>query len=188
MFSDHTLADRVNTLEEYYTELFRLQTHHHGADYMLVHDELKRVLEEATSYCELGVNQGTTLGTALLLSNIRVARAYDINLKPYDLARHMFDEYASKAGIDLRVFEADTLTCSVDEVDVMYIDTKHYYDHLKKELARHGHKVQQYIVFHDTVTGKNLDRAVKEYVQHNNQWTIVTDCKTDVGFMTIQRG
>ena len=72
-------------------------------------------------------------------------------------------------------------------VDLLYIDTKHYYSHLIKELALHGDKAKKYIVFHDTVMGKNLDKAVREYVQTTKKWDILTDCKKDVGFMTIER-
>ena len=143
-------------------------------------------MRDCNSYTEFGVNQGTTLAVALL-GNIKKVRAYDMTLVPYNKAKHLFDDYSIQNSIDLKVFETDTLRCEIDDVDLLYIDTKHYYDHLTKELSRHGHKAKKYIVFHDTVEGKGLDRAVKEFVQKNNGWKIITDCKLNVGFMSIKR-
>ena len=65
MWSDHSLAKQVPNLREYYLTLYALQKKHHGDDYMLVHDEIKKRLADCESYTELGVNQGTTLCTAI---------------------------------------------------------------------------------------------------------------------------
>lgn len=66
MFSDWTIADRVNSLEEYNRALYDAQAEVHGSDYMLVHDEIKKHLADCESYTEFGVNQGATLATAML--------------------------------------------------------------------------------------------------------------------------
>lgn len=186
MFSDHTIAGTVSNLKEYYDTLYNKQQAAHGADYMLVHDEIKKRLKECNSYAELGVNQGATLATAIL-QDVNDVKAYDIDLTAYNYSAKFFETYASEHNIDYAIFETDTLACELKPVDVLYIDTKHYYDHLTKELARHGHKAQKFIIFHDTVMGKGLDRAVLEYVKNNSEWSVVTDCKVDVGFMTIGR-
>lgn len=186
MISDLTIADSVSTLQEYYDRVFILQSNAHNPDYMLVHAEIKEKMQECDSYTELGVNQGATLAVALL-RNPKTVRAYDIALAPYNKAKCHFDEYANEHNVDLIVKEADTLTISLDEVDLLYIDTLHRYDHLTKELKLHGHKAKKYIIFHDTFAQKGLKQVVEEYVITNKEWSIVTDCQENVGFMTIKR-
>jgi len=189
MFSDWTIADRVNSLGEYSTTLYNDQAAAHGSDYMLVHEEIKKHLVDCESYTELGVNQGATLVTAML-EGIKKIRAYDIKLAAYNPAKKFFESYAKDNNVDYAIFEANTLKCKIEEADLFYIDTVHRYHHLTQELLRHGHKAQKYIVFHDTEINQGkpgLRVAVQEYVAKNSEWKIITDCKIDVGFMTIKR-
>lgn len=184
MFSDDTFAEKSKDLKEYYDLVYNGQKQYHGADYMLVHDEIKERVKGCESYTEFGVNQGTTLCTALF-SGVKKARAVELDPKRYNLAKHHFEKYVKENNVDFNLIAGDTLTIDIEETDVLYIDTRHVYEHLTKELARHGHKAKKYIIFHDTVAGRRLDVAVKEYVQKNPQWEIVTDCKKDVGYMCI---
>jgi len=189
MFSDWTIAERVNSLEEYSKTLYDAQAEAHGDDYMLVHDEIRKYVSECDSYTELGVNQGTTLAT-VILEGIKKVRAYDIKLDAYNPAKKFFEAYTNDNGIDYKIFEENTHKCVIDKTDLMFIDTVHRYPHLTKELRLHGHKVQKYIVFHDTEISQgkpSLRIAVQEYVTKNPEWEIITDCKVDVGFMTIKR-
>jgi hypothetical protein len=184
MISDLTIGDTVDTLQEYYDSVYELQSTAHKPDYMLVHAEIKEKMKECDSYTELGVNQGATLAAAML-ENPKIVRAYDISLMPYNKAKHHFESYAADYSINYNVVEGDTLTSTLEQVDLLYIDTLHRYDHLTKELALHGNKANKYIIFHDTQAQRGLKQAVQEYVQKNPEWTIVTDCQDNVGFMTI---
>ena len=186
MISNLTLGDLTKSLQEYYDRVYDLQSDAHNPDYMLVHVEIKEKMKGCDSYTELGVNQGATLAVAML-ENPKVVRAYDISLMPYNKAKHHFDNYANEHSIDFNVMESDTLRCVLDSVDVLYIDTLHRYDHLVKELALHGSKVNKYIIFHDTFAQRELKRAVTEYVAAHDEWVVVTNCEVNVGFMTIKR-
>lgn len=183
MISDHIEA---NSLIEYYKKLYKLQADAHREDYMLVHDEICKCLKNCNSYTEFGINQGATLAAAVLATPNKV-RAYDIKFGWYNEAHVLFSEYATINNIDYEVFEMDTLKCKIDQTDLLYIDTRHRYSHLTKELQRHGPMVRKYIIFHDTYTHEGLRKAVQEYVEKNPEWEIVTDCKINVGFMTIKR-
>lgn len=187
MISDLTIAEQVDTLQEYYDRVYNLQSDAHTPEYMLVHDEIREKLKYCASYTELGVNQGATLAIAVL-ENIKTIRAYDIALGPYNKAKKLFDVYAEEQNINLIVQESDTLAITLGEVDLLYIDTRHTHDHLTKELRLHGDKARKYIVFHDTHAQQGLKRAVQEYVASHKEWSIVTDCQQHVGFMTIARG
>ena len=176
----------ASTLSEYYAKLYTLQSDAHSIDYMLVHEEIKKRLQGVDSYTEFGINQGATLAVAML-NNVSTVRAYDIKFGWYTQAADIFERYAEDWGIDYEATESDTLDCVIDPVDVLYIDTLHEYDHLAKELALHGHKVNRFIIFHDTFAQSGLKRAVRQYVDAHEEWSIVTECDISVGFMTIER-
>ena len=184
----HLISARIDaaTLREYYAKLYTLQSDAHGPDYMLVHDEIGKRLRGCDSYTEFGINQGATLAVAML-ENIATVRAYDIKLGWYTQAASLFEKYAAKHLIDYKAAEIDTLDCVIDPVDVLYIDTLHEYDHLTKELARHGDKANRFIIFHDTFAQPELKRAVRQYIEAHDEWSIVTECDISVGFMTIER-
>ena len=186
MISDFTIAEQVDSLQDYYNRIYELHATAHKPEYMLVHAEIIGKMEDCDSYTELGVNQGATLAAAML-QNPKKIRAYDISLKPYNFANKHFAGYAADNSIDYIISEEDTLKCVLDPVDLLYIDTLHRYDHLTKELERHGDKAKKYIVFHDTHAQQGLKQAVQEYVQFHHEWSIVTDCQDNVGFMTIQK-
>jgi len=182
----------ATVLSEYYQKLCSLQINGcnnregHGEDYILVHNELKRLIKLCDSYTEFGINQGATLA-AVVLENPKIVKAYDIKLDWYNKAKSIFENYASENNIEYEVFQDNTLTCNISTTDLLYIDTTHLYSHLTEELNRHGHMVREYIVFHDTAAQEELNGVVKEYVVKNKEWSIITDCKINVGFMTIKR-
>lgn len=187
MISDLSIADKSNSLDEYYKQLYDLQVQGHGIEYMLVHKEIqKRIREGCNSYTEFGVKQGATLAAAILMNPEQV-RAYDISLRGYNKAKHLFDQYIKNNNIDYKIFEKDTLSCHITRVDLLYIDTLHQYTHLKKELKLHGHKVNKFIIFHDTFKKPELQDAINEYIEHT-PWVIVENCKVNVGFITIEKG
>ena len=186
MFSDHTLAGRVQNLREYYLTLYALQEKNHNTEYMLVHNEIKEKLKDCNSYTELGVNQGTTLCTAIF-ENIKKIRAYDHDLTPYNYAKELFDKWTKDGDIDYKIFQSDTLKCILEKTDMLFIDTCHYYKHLIQELKLHANKVNKYIICHDTnYRNCELKKALVEYIK-NGEWKIITECKKDVGFITIER-
>lgn len=182
----------ANTLPEYYQKLCSLQMYGyddregHGEDYILVHNELTKLIKGCDSYTEFGINQGATLA-AVILENPEVVRAYDIKLNRYNKAKDMFENYTVDNNIDYKIFQDNTLKCNINTTDLLYIDTVHIYSHLVQELKRHGHMVRKYIVFHDTAAQEELKKAVEEYIERNSEWSIIIDCKINVGFMTIKR-
>ena len=44
----------------------------------------------------------------------------------------------------------DTTNIEIEETDLLFIDTLHEYEQIKKELELHGNKSRKYIIFHDT--------------------------------------
>ena len=173
-------------LQEYYDTLRQLQEDHHTIQYTMVHDEIKKHLNECESYTEFGIMQGPTLALACLCGMLKI-RAYDINLGWYNKAANLFNQYTDNNNIDFEVNEENTLTCTIEPSDLLYIDSRHEYKHLKRELARHAPKIKKYIVMHDTTGRPELIPAIDEFLKDNPCWKKITECTESVGFMTIAR-
>ena len=171
-------------LQEYYDTLKQLQEDCHTIQYTIVHDEIKKHLKECESYTEFGIMQGPTLALACL-SGIHKIRAYDINLSWYNKAANLFNQYVDNNNLDFEVNEENTLTCTIEPSDLLYIDSLHEYKHLKSELTLHAAKIKKFIIMHDTTGRPELVRAIDEFLKVNPEWKKITECKESVGFTTM---
>lgn len=66
-----------------------------------------------------------------------------------------------------------------DNIDLLYIDSYHSYTHALAELNLHAHKVNKYLVFHDTETygethdfdgDLGINPAIREYIAEHPEW------------------
>jgi hypothetical protein len=190
VISEIGLAARSYSLPHYYANLCRIQAEAHGEDYLLVHHEIRRCLSDCPhgifgTYTELGVNQGATLAAAILHGCIS-ATGYDIDLSNYRLAARILSNYATRNGVKLAVIEGNSIEVTLNPVDVLYIDSYHSEDHLRKELKLHSDQVNKYIICHDTNSSAGLRKAVRQFVR-TSKWRIVNDCREGTGFTTLAR-
>jgi len=125
---------------------------------------------EVKTILELGVEYGVTTRAFLL-----ACRDFDATLTSIDVELPKFSldvlgdlkkYWRFIRGNDLEV-EWNT------EVDLIFIDTIHTYDHLKAELEKY-HRYARLIVLHDTNDPKWLSkgylRALKEFLRNHPEW------------------
>lgn len=83
-----------------------------------------------------------------------------------------------------------------EPTDLLFIDTYHHYESLKKEFELHAPKARKYIVLHDTVTfgsrgegndHKGLMPAVKEFLDANPQWQTEKEFTSKPGLYIMKR-
>jgi len=177
---------QCETLLEFYTDLRNVHDAEYSSQYTLVHDEIKMRLEYCDSYTEFGVMQGPTLAVACL-AEIKKIRGYDINLRWYNKSKHLFDQYAIDNNVDFKVIQQNSLKCNIDPVDLLYIDSKHRFEHLTAELKRHHQQVNHFIIMHDTTAKPELRNAIANFLHRHPDWIKVAECNDDVGYTTIQR-
>jgi len=116
-------------------------------------------------------------------------------------------ETAKQYGLDFTFIEQDVLKVEIEETDLLFIDTWHTYDQLKKELEIHSPKVRKYICFHDTTSfefndeslqhenswnketsGKGIWPAIEEFLEENKDtWTLKERFTNNNGFTIIER-
>lgn len=138
------------------------------------------ILYDLAKKCESIVEMGVRYGVstrAFLNTNAKLI-SYDLYLDKN--VQKLFD-VAKTLGKDVKYLQNDVLKISIDEVDLLFIDTYHTYNQLKQELKLHGNKAQKFIVFHDTFTyglrdetgkGIGLLPAILEFMIDNPQWRV----------------
>lgn len=70
---------------------------------------------------------------------------------------------------------------------MLLIDSRHTYQHCKKELQVHHKSVKKYIVFHDTAAKLDLKRAVDEFLKKHDEWELIESYEKNVGYTVIGR-
>jgi hypothetical protein len=109
-------------------------------------------------------------------------------------------------NIDCSFFKEDTLKFSLENVDLLFIDTWHSYNQLKNELKIHSSKVNKYIIMHDTVSfaftneqkhdyipnnnhqeKSGLIPAIYEFLFENTNWKIKEEFKNNNGLMVLEK-
>jgi len=122
----------------------------------------------------------------------------------------LFDE-CRKAGINCTYVGKNVLEVEIEETDLLFIDTYHCYEQLKKELELHAGRVRKYIAFHDTIqfgevgedfpfmdpnhpvrkspidSSGGIRKAIDEFLLSHKEWKIVHESTDNNGLMVIRR-
>ena len=119
-------------------------------------------------------------------------------------------EKSKEIGVNCQYIGADVLAIEIEETDLLFIDTWHCYDQLKKELELHAGKVGKYIAFHDTYTfgqkgegysdmdvnyphrdglsGEGgIRKAIDEFLKENPEWEINYETEENNGLIVIAK-
>lgn len=198
---------------EKFNEIKSADYHHsHMQKYM---DILKEYAEQCSHITEMGVAGGGSIW-AFLAARPNVIRAVDIDHNcPYDEAW----DAAKRIGVDYKFILADTnhgvsaklnirsdykdlwdkhpvpyYQCEL--TDLLFIDTYHHYESLKKELDLHAPKAQKFIILHDIEayryigehqSPKGLMPAIQEFLKTNPQWVVDKDIRSYPGLFIMRR-
>jgi tetratricopeptide (TPR) repeat protein len=148
---------------------------------------LYALAKECAHVTELGTRTGVST-TALLYAKPKKLVCYDRVKYP------QVDRLARLAnGTEFVFRQEDVLWVTIEETDLLFIDTWHVYEQLCEELRLHAGAVRKYIVLHDTTTfgeqgeaegHKGLWPAVEEFLAqgtfrlkerftHNNGLTVL---------------
>ena len=154
------------------------------------------ILYELAKECDTAVEMGVRTGVstrAFLNTSVKLL-SFDVVLNPE--VTKLF-ELARQKGKNAQYIQADVLDIEIEETDLLFIDTLHTYDQLKKELKLHGNQAKKYIVFHDTYTfglkgetqidNKGLLSAIIEFMIKNPHWKFHKYTVNNNGFTVLKR-
>jgi hypothetical protein len=105
-------------------------------------------------------------------------------------AAHLVSDTTS---YEARSFAADQILSKIPNNDLLFIDTKHSYAHLVKELQTYTPACRRFIVLHDTEiygtrgddSGIGLNQAIAEFCDANPQWAVVDHTKEQHGLTVL---
>lgn len=139
-------------------------------------------MRELGSQCEHITEMGVRTG----VSTVAWIAARPKKLVCFDIQRctqvDRLESVAREIGIDFVFRMENVIQATIEETDLLFIDTLHTYDQLRQELTRHSAKARQYIVLHDTETfrttgelpgTRGLWPAVEEHLASNPEWGLL---------------
>ena len=130
---------------------------------------------------------------AFLASSAKTVISYDVETTT-EIRNYI--QRCTDLGVQWKYIEESTLTCDIDETDLLFIDTLHTYGQLKAELEIHSDKARKYMIFHDTVaygrTGmdndtKGLMDALDEFLEGNTEWVLHEHYPNNNGLTVLKR-
>lgn len=166
---------------------------------------LFEIAKQCNHITEFGVRSGVS--TRAFLNTDAALRSYD--LEKDTVVNELFKK-AKEDGKNVEYYEGNVLDIEIEETDLIFFDTWHHYDQLKKELSKHANKSKKYLVFHDTQTysmtgekcsntstGKILTDVIEqpegllpaiiEFIVDAPQWTFKTYKKNNNGMIILEK-
>lgn len=134
---------------------------------------LRRYAEKCSHVTEFGVRWIVSTW-ALLAARPKVLVSYDA-LSPNRFGKRIEDVYevAKEIGVTFSFILADVRIVTIDQTDMLFIDTDHTYEQLHTELWKHSARVRKYILMHDTFPDSDMTRAINEFLSEFNQWKLL---------------
>jgi len=97
------------------------------------------------------------------------------------------EEICKSEGVDFNFIHASSLEIEIEETDLLFIDTIHTGEQLKKELEKHAKKVKKYIIFHDTMSCEaELMPMIKKFLAENKEWKVQETFENNNGLLIIK--
>jgi len=158
---------------------------------------ISKLVEDCKHVTELGLGKAEST-KAFLRHNVEI-HTYEIDPLPESVE---FIEQSKKAGKNITLHIGDTREVEIEETDLLFIDTYHSYDQVKKELELHAGKVRKYIMFHDTTLYGFVGQgyapesdyyqigiwpAIQEFLDTHVEWQIIHHVDENNGFTVLQK-
>jgi len=132
---------------------------------------LMKYASECEHITEMGVRNIVST-FALLMGEPKRMISYDIN---WANGIEAVIQWANADGIDFDFRLADTNNLTIAETDLLFIDTLHNYNQLKKELELHSDKAKKYIIFHDTTSFEYIGESYEGKVDEKGIWAAIEE-------------
>lgn len=163
---------------------------------------LKKYAEECSHITEMGTRYVVSTW-AFLFGNPKKLVCYDIltglNMDIVNQRLSEVEESAKHIGVDFTFIQGDVLNLTIEDTDLLFIDTYHEYNQIKSELKLHSDKVKKYLIFHDTTTfgehgetfkesnTKGIWPAIEEFLAEKPEWEIAEKLENNNGLTILKR-
>ena len=106
---------------------------------------------------------------------------------------NFLNEYFGKKSIVIRQNTCESI--DVENFDVLMVDSHHTASNVEKELKAHAHKVNKFIIFHDTFLygevgddgGEGIKKPIYEFLSNNQEWKIIHEANNNNGLIILAK-
>ncbi len=109
----------------------------------------------------------------------------DIN-RPPEANLKAVEDTCKELGVKFSFVQGDTRIISIEDTDLLFIDTDHTKKHLAQELELHNRNAKKYIVLHDTESAKELWQAIGKLLWHGI-WKVKFHHQNNNGLTCLER-
>jgi hypothetical protein len=188
----------MNTVVKFYNEEFNKPVIYSDIKEHL--PTLKRYAEQCSHITEMGMRNIVSTW-AFMMGKPKKLISYDVE-DPPSLRLEAAYTGAREIGIDFKFIKQDVLEADIENTDLLFIDTWHITDQLKKELEIHSEKVSKFIIMHDTTTfgingedsnhqptlkGQGLIPAIHIFLESNTKWKVKEVFTNNNGLTILER-
>ena len=132
---------------------------------------MHKYANECNHITEFGVRTGVSTW-AWLASKAKTIRCFDIENVNQNLKFHYESANATRKDFTFTCVNTVADKLEIEQTDLLFIDTAHTYEQCSKELKMHGHKVNKYLMIHDTTLCPQLNQAIDEFLKANTNWKV----------------
>jgi len=132
---------------------------------------MHKYANECNHITEFGVRTGVSTW-AWLASKAKTIRCFDIENVNQNLKFHYESANATRKDFTFTCVNTVADKLEIEQTDLLFIDTAHTYEQCSKELKMHSHKVNKYLMFHDTTLCPQLNQAIDEFLKANTNWKV----------------
>lgn len=135
---------------------------------------------------EFGVRTGVSTW-AWLASRAQVIRCFDIENINHNLKYHYASVEKTRKDFTFTCVSTIADRLEIEQTDLLFIDTAHTYEQCSKELKMHSHKVNKYLMFHDTTLCPELNKAIEEFLKDNLNWKVKEIFTNNNGLTVLEK-
>lgn len=174
-----------------------------GSDINLLLPKIFEIASECSHCTEFGVRRPTST-YALLAAKPKRVVSYDIGR--WDDVDEV-ESLCAEAGQDFQFITQNVLEAHIEQTDMLLVDSYHSFAQADAELQRHAHKVNKYILFHDTAEyayrwksepwypgvadfmncPEGLYPAIESFLRDNPNWELFFETDINNGLTILKR-
>lgn len=146
------------------------------------------------SIVEFGCRWGVST-TAFLKAEPRFLLSYDLEIYPQiQNLKRVAD--AELPNTEFQFKCENTLFTEIPECDLLFLDSYHVEQQVHKELILHAEKARKFLVFHDTVTYRDVGQSagykgiwdtIMGFLRYNPQWVMTNHYEHNNGLTVLSR-
>jgi len=140
---------------------------------------LRSYADQCEYITEFGAREGIST-TAFLAARPKRVITYDLG--DFRLLDALAD-IAKEEGLNFKYIKRNTIQegWTIDDTDLLFIDTFHVGPHLAEELKQHADKVRKYIILHDTESYGWLGQCHMPGLMYAIRFSSIGTISTEVG-------